>query len=76
MAFNTGDKWQWKYLRSLKHTASWGGKTESNVRFGRKWPNLSLNKDFDTRTWRILLYVFGEIFYLDLVQTGKPLPKV
>ncbi len=21
------------------------------MRFGRKWPNLSLNKDFDIKTW-------------------------
>lgn len=62
-------------LQSFKHTASWK-KTESNMRFGRKWPNLSLNKDFDMKTARTLHFVLGEICYLDLVQTVKPLPKV
>lgn len=36
MAFNTGDKWQWKYFSSLQHTTSWGG-NERKMSSGSKW---------------------------------------
>lgn len=49
MAFNTGDKWQWKCLRCLKHSAS-EGKFEKKMKFVRKLPNFILNKDFDIKT--------------------------
>lgn len=35
----------------LKTHCSLGEKMKRKTSFGRQWPNFSLNKDFDTKTW-------------------------
>lgn len=53
------------------------GKREGKMRFGRKRPNMSVNKTiFDINTWKgSALCHSSLILELDLVQTVKPFPN-